>query len=138
MLHDYFAAEKAASQQGELSCQATSITQSKESSPVKQDKLCETPQASLRSMNVSTQADGKRVLCPAIPVRVSAMGSQTEILTYMGLDSYASDCFVDAALLKSLGAKSESASIKITTMSSSCSPVETRLVKNLQIKSLDG
>ena len=80
----------------------------------------------------------KRLLCPAILVKVSVPGSSKTVSTYMGLDTFSTDCFIDDELLDELNLKCKESSIQVSTMNASNKPLPIKLVKDLQISSMDG
>ena len=92
----------------------------------------------LRSTKIAESRNAfSRLICPAIPVKVSMPGSQRKVVTYMGLDSFATDCFIDLELMQKLHTKGEDKNIHVTTMEAINSVMHTKLVKNLQVASLD-
>ena len=88
------------------------------------------------SLNRSAQS--QKVICPAVPVKICARGSNVSLETYIGLDHWATDCFIDDDLLTKLGIQGEKTTISLTTMENSRSRFETKMVRNLEITTLDG
>lgn len=89
------------------------------------------------AFNIKNSLSNK-VLCPAVPVAIRRKNSDKFVYTYMGLDNFATACYIDGDLLKDIGYESTSTIIDLTTMENKCSPVSFNLVKDLEIFSLCG
>ena len=79
-----------------------------------------------------------RVVYAAVPVYIRVKGSDKKVCTYMGMDNFASDVFMDAGLLDSLGTKGVPTKLSLTTMEKTQSKITTKLIENLEIISIDG
>ena len=54
-----------------------------------------------------------RVLCPAVPVRIMKLGSTESIVTYMGMDSFATASYIDQDLPDQLGYAGQTTTLKL-------------------------
>ena len=79
----------------------------------------------------------KRVVCTAIPVKIRVKGHSKAITTYMGLDNFSTDCFMDEKLVHQLGLKGNNEIISLTTMEKIESAVKTIVINNLEIMDLE-
>ena len=57
-----------------------------------------------------------RVLCPTVTVRIMKLGFTESIVTYMGMDSFATASYIDHDLLDQLGFAGQTTTLKLTTM----------------------
>ena len=81
---------------------------------------------------------GVRVLLPAIPVKLRMKGSSSSFVTYMGLDSFCSDVFMNKQLLAKMGiGHVESAPTSLTTMCCKNRKTDTVVLNDLEILDLD-
>ena len=85
-----------------------------------------------------TKRSCNRVLCPAIPVKITFPDSSKEVITYMGLDNFATDCFINNELLDELNASYKDETVEVTTMGAINEAMKMKLVKDLRVSSIDG
>ena len=78
-----------------------------------------------------------RILHAAVPVRLKKKDGSGYISTYMGLDNFSSDFFIDHELMQLLGYEGKRTSFKLTTMNQSDCRVDSCLLENLEVCSLD-
>lgn len=82
--------------------------------------------------------DGKKVVCAAVPVRIKVANSNYYETTYMALDGWSTDSFMDSELLKKLKMKSYDINLSLATMSKTNISVPVKMLKNLEIQNLNG
>ena len=93
---------------------------------------------SVSSHAIKHTGAGVRVLCPAIPVKIRVQGSNKYVVTYMGLDTYCSDVFMDSQLLQQLGINTRSETkTNLTTMCCKDKNTTTVVINDLEISDLD-
>lgn len=79
----------------------------------------------------------EKILCAAVPVQIRIKGQNTCVYTYMGLDGYSTDCFIDNSLLSELGIEGYATSLNLTTLGkSSFNRVNARVIQDLEIISI--
>ena len=78
-----------------------------------------------------------KVMCPVVPALVY-IGESRRIAVNVALDPFSSNCWANEALINSLGAKSGSTEITLSTMEKKSTPCHTRVVNNLMIADLSG
>lgn len=90
-----------------------------------------------RAMN-SLLTGKLRVVCAAVPVIIRDTITNKSITTYMALDNFSTASYVNGELAQKLGCRGENTSISITTLENKLSPIETKVIKSLEILSLNG
>ena len=76
--------------------------------------------------------------CPAIPIGIKKHRSDDIVLTYMGMDTFATVSYIDQDLLTQIKYDSFETSPSLTTMLNKSSSVTARVVNDLLIVSLNG
>ena len=79
----------------------------------------------------------KRVTA-AVPVKLHIDGSDVTVTTYMGMDPFCTDCFMNEKLLSELGVQGVESVQSITTLHNKNKKINTKVVYNLKISDLDG
>ena len=112
----------------EASQSTTASSQDGEEDP--QSEQSEPPEA--RSCNLKVAATSasneQRIVCAAVPVYVRIKGNNRKICTYMGMDSFASDVFMDMDLMKQLATEGIDKTLSLTTMERKHSQIKTKLI----------
>ena len=115
-------------------------TKQKESSTPKH----ETSAAAAGATCVATTTSKKmqqngRIVCPAVPIKILVGNDKNSkfITTYMALDTWSTDSFMDMNLLNKIGLQGHEESIPLTTMGGQTDYVSVRSINNLKIYSLD-
>jgi hypothetical protein len=75
--------------------------------------------------------------CAVIPVKLKINGMPNTVVTYMALDTYSSDCFLDESLLHKLGVTGQRRDITLTTMEKVKNKYPIQVINNLEIYDLD-
>ena len=79
-----------------------------------------------------------KTICAVIPVKVRVQGTERFIETYMALDNFSTDCFLDQELMKNLGVKGNYKEMSLTTMEKSNKNYSVQVINNLEVTDLDG
>ncbi len=90
-----------------------------------------------RVMSTTHTENASRTIHPVIPVKVKLQGSDKTVMTYMGIDPFCSEVFMDQELSKKLGLKGIETSVTMTTMHRKHLATKTRVVNNLEILDLE-
>ncbi len=97
------------------------------------------PPIQVQSVNSHTLTDQKlKVLCPVLPLRIRTKGTNELIETYMGLDIFATDCFINESLGRRMKIKGTEVQISLTTMENQGILMKAQVVNDLEIIDLDG
>jgi hypothetical protein len=78
-----------------------------------------------------------KVALALIPVKVRVKGQSKSVITYAGLDNFATDCFILDDLIKELGIRGVSSQIRLTTMNCQNQQTATMAVQGLEVLDLD-
>ena len=93
------------------------------------------------SCSTSLASDSRgaaKVLSPILPAKVKVKGTNQDIIVNVMLDSGSSDCWANERIVDKLCIKTQQTSVQLSTMERKNSSINTRVINNLELSSLDG
>ena len=88
--------------------------------------------------NKTVSRQNSKVMYPVLPVKLKINNCKEEILTNVVFDSCSSDCWINESVLTSFSVNLCEKSVKLTTMADKDSDTLTKVVNNIELKSLNG
>ena len=87
------------------------------------------------SHHVKIDQKDSKILYPAVLVDVRITGCENVIRTYLGMDPYCSDTFIDQDLIEKLSPPFEFEELSLTTMQSTDASIKCKKISNIRISS---
>lgn len=107
-------------------------------------ELDEQPSTEENSTSLASKCVGEggaglhKIACAVIPVKLRIQGTSHSVETYMALDNFSTDCFLDQELLDELCIRGQHKTMMLTTMGSAGEKLSVQVVNNLEVTDLDG
>ena len=94
--------------------------------------------SSAAAHHVKTSDKKERIVFPSVLVDLRFEGSSNLVRTYMGLDPFSSDCFIDEDIVPSENRKTKPIELSLTTMQGTRNKLTCSKVESIEIHSIDG